>query len=81
MNYRNPISQIVAVGADWESENPIPQANPLNGIWGISSNDFYAVGSSGTILHYNGNSFYTKKLMLNLTLSPQLEFIVIFFHG
>jgi hypothetical protein len=32
-------------------------AGAINKIWGISSNDLYAVGGSGTIVHYNGSGW------------------------
>jgi len=38
----------------WQWLNPLPQANDLNGVWGISESNVFAVGKSGTILHYNG---------------------------
>ena len=31
--------------------------NSLNGIWGSSSSNVFAVGSGGTILKYNGTSW------------------------
>jgi hypothetical protein len=31
----------------------------LEGVWGSSSADVYAVGSAGTILHYDGNAWNT----------------------
>jgi hypothetical protein len=30
--------------------------NDLNGVWGSSSSDVFAVGYNGTILHYDGSS-------------------------
>ncbi|MCK4389834.1 MAG: chitobiase/beta-hexosaminidase C-terminal domain-containing protein [Desulfobacterales bacterium] len=41
--------------AAWEWQNPLPQGNTLNGIWGSSGNKVFAVGDSGTILHYDGS--------------------------
>jgi len=29
----------------------------LNDVWGSSANDIFAVGSGGTILHYNGSNW------------------------
>ena len=29
----------------------------LNGIWGSSGNNVFAVGEGGTILHYNGSAW------------------------
>ena len=31
--------------------------NGLKGIWGSSGSDVFAVGSNGTILHYDGNAW------------------------
>jgi hypothetical protein len=33
--------------------------NTLDGVWGSSSSDVFAVGYSGTILHYNGSAWST----------------------
>jgi len=41
----------------WEWQNPLPQGNPLFGIWGSSSSDVHAVGEGGTILHYDGSTW------------------------
>jgi hypothetical protein len=38
-------------------ENPLPQGNDLNAVWTTSPTDVWAVGKSGTILHYNGTSW------------------------
>lgn len=34
----------------WCWENPRPQGNTLNGLWGTDPNNVWAVGDSGTIL-------------------------------
>ena len=36
----------------WERQNPTQKVNTLNGVWGSSANDVFAVGENGTILHY-----------------------------
>ncbi|MBI4285755.1 MAG: hypothetical protein HY670_07635 [Chloroflexi bacterium] len=41
----------------WEWQNPLPHGNPFYDIWGSSSSDVFAVGSGGTILHYDGTSW------------------------
>ncbi len=40
-------------GFCWES--PLPQGNPLNHMWTFSSQDIWAVGNQGIVLHWNGN--------------------------
>lgn len=37
--------------------NPLPQGNDLKAIWGSSANDVWAVGSVGTVLHFDGKSW------------------------
>jgi len=47
---------IIAFAADW-----VPMSsgttNRLNSIWGNFASDIFAVGSGGTILHYDGNNW------------------------
>ena len=43
-------ANVVQGGWDWE--NPLPQGNDLNDMWGSSSNAIFAVGSHGTIMYY-----------------------------
>jgi len=38
-------------------QNPLPQENTLNGVWGSSGSDVFAVGKYGTILRYDGNEW------------------------
>lgn len=38
----------------WRWENPRPTPDHLRGVWGSSSDDVYAVGSYGTVLHFDG---------------------------
>ena len=45
--------------AGWEWVNPKPVGASIYGIWGPSSNDLYAVGKSGCILHWNGSEWST----------------------
>ncbi|MBM3708406.1 MAG: hypothetical protein FJW69_08755, partial [Actinobacteria bacterium] len=45
------------VFGSWKIQTPLPQDKHLFGIWGSSSNDVFAVGDMGTILHYGGNSW------------------------
>lgn len=51
------LSGQVIAAEQWTWENPYPLANNLNGVWGLSSNDVYGVGTSGAILHYDGLSW------------------------
>ena len=48
-----PIAQ--AVG--WELHHPSPTEHNLRAVWSVDKNDVFAVGESGTILHYDGNSW------------------------
>jgi photosystem II stability/assembly factor-like uncharacterized protein len=41
----------------WHWQNPLLQGNPLYGVWGSSENNVFAVGSWGTILHYDSNTW------------------------
>ena len=45
------------VEAGWEWQNPLPQGNRLFSLWGSSANDVFAVGTAGTIIHFNGTSW------------------------
>ena len=38
----------------WELLDSVPTTNTLNGVWGSSPNNVFAVGYSGTILHFDG---------------------------
>jgi len=40
--------------AQWVWQNPLPQGNDLQDIWGSSWSDVFAVGNNGTILHGDG---------------------------
>ena len=46
-----------AAGGEWEWQNPYPTGNTLNGVWGSSGSDVFAVGEAGTILHYHGSAW------------------------
>ena len=43
-----------AQGGGWEWQNPLPQGNHLQDVWGSSDSDVFAVGHPGIILHYDG---------------------------
>src|SRR5215510_5695776 len=44
----------ICSGDGWCWRNPLPQGNPLFGVWGSGANDVWAVGGPGTILHWDG---------------------------
>ena len=50
---------VAAASDDWEWQNPLPQGNSLHGVWVKSPNDVFAVGELGTILYYNGSSWFS----------------------
>jgi photosystem II stability/assembly factor-like uncharacterized protein len=41
----------------WCWQNPLPQGNALEGVWGSSVDDVWAVGAVGTVLHWNGSKW------------------------
>ncbi|HTS89496.1 MAG TPA: hypothetical protein VMG41_13470 [Gemmatimonadales bacterium] len=43
-------------GVNWTGTSGSTGGNNLNWVWGSASNDVYAVGDAGTILHWNGSS-------------------------
>lgn len=45
-------------GSAWTS---MIESNSLTDIWGSDLNNIFAVGSNGTILHYNGSTFQTME--------------------
>ena len=38
-------------------QNPRPTGDAIRGVWGSAMNNVYAVGSAGTLLHYDGSSW------------------------
>ncbi len=46
-------------GTRWSGPT-IETGSALNGVWGSSSTDVFAVGAGGTILHYNGTTWGTQ---------------------
>ncbi len=38
-------------------ENPLPQGNPLRGVYAASDDDVWLSGFAGTLLHYDGRAF------------------------
>src|SRR5678816_2989028 len=41
----------------WCWSNRSPQGNALNAVWGSGTNDAWAVGDAGTILHWDGHAW------------------------
>ncbi len=41
----------------WCWENPTPQGNGLNAVWGTGASNVYAVGDNGTVLRWDGSSW------------------------
>jgi hypothetical protein len=41
----------------WEHVLPVPYNSVIRSLWGFSSNDIYAVGEVGLILHYDGSTW------------------------
>jgi hypothetical protein len=48
---------LVAIGGEWFTMAS-GTLKGLNGVWGSSGSDVFAVGESGTILHYDGNAWF-----------------------
>jgi hypothetical protein len=44
----------------WDWLNPLPQGNTLNAISGNADNNIWAVGTPGTILHFDGGNWTVK---------------------
>src|SRR5438445_3430450 len=73
MNSRHPTTLVLAVllwaaasvahaapvcsSDGWCWSNPLPQGNHLHSAWGSASNDVWAVGEGGTILHWDGTAW------------------------
>ena len=51
------VAPAVAAEAGWEAQNPRAATYVLSGVWGLASDDVFAVGSRGTILHYDGTKW------------------------
>ncbi|MBW1786259.1 MAG: hypothetical protein JRK53_06510, partial [Deltaproteobacteria bacterium] len=62
------MAQPAGAAATWQWENPLPQGNHINGIWGASSSNVFAVGELGTILHYNGSKWSVMSSGTTVTL-------------
>ena len=41
----------------WHADIPRPQGKTLDGIWGSSAQDVFAVGADGLIMHYDGTAW------------------------
>ena len=51
------ITAISSFAGNWTWQNPLPRGNDLRAVWGSGPDDVFAVGSHGTILHYDGSSW------------------------
>lgn len=49
-----PDAYVTPVEALWTLDQPFPEIEYLNGIWGYTHEDVWAVGSKGNILHFDG---------------------------
>ena len=45
----------LASPAGWEWQNPLPQGNTLYGVWSRGTDDVFAIGTGGTLLHRDLN--------------------------
>ena len=45
---------MTAAGLEYE---PSPTTKDLSEVWGSASDNIYAVGESGTIIHYDGSNW------------------------
>ena len=41
----------ISASAQWEWQNPLPQGNDLNGVHFVDTQEGWAVGGFGTVLH------------------------------
>ena len=48
------IAARVCSSGNWCWHNPLPQGNTLRAVWGAASNDVWAAGDAGTLLHFDG---------------------------
>jgi PKD repeat protein len=55
---------VFIANAQWTWVNPLPQGNNLNKVGFIDQNTGWAVGNNGTLMFYNGTSWYQKKITL-----------------
>jgi photosystem II stability/assembly factor-like uncharacterized protein len=51
------IAGMTACTGSWMFRNPLPLNTNLEGIWGTSIDDVFAVGDQGVILHYDGKEW------------------------
>jgi hypothetical protein len=49
-----PVANRICSVDDWCWEQPLPQGEILSAAWGLNSNDVWAAGKHGTVLHWNG---------------------------
>ncbi len=61
-------AQTTNAQAPWEWHNPLPQGNSLYGIWGSGPDDIFAVGTVGTVLHFDGSQWRHMESGTSITL-------------
>ena len=47
----------ICLPSGWCWQNPLPMGAAIDGAWGTSADDVWAVGSGGTILHWDGTAW------------------------
>jgi hypothetical protein len=48
--------------AGWCWQHPLPQGNTLRAGWAVAANDVWAVGEGGTILHWDGQTWASRRV-------------------
>jgi hypothetical protein len=48
--------------AGWCWQRPLPQGNTLRGGWAAAADDVWAVGDGGTILHWDGRTWTSRRI-------------------
>ncbi|MBN2362083.1 MAG: hypothetical protein JXR83_21710 [Deltaproteobacteria bacterium] len=53
----NPDASTTPVEPLWTMDQPFPEIAHLNGVWGYTHDDVWAVGAKGAIVHYDGTAW------------------------
>jgi hypothetical protein len=64
----NPLQGSCSVDG-WCWVNPLPGANDLDAVWGMSTDDLWAVGRHGTVIHYHAGTLTKVDVGTRLDLS------------